>query len=162
MSDKTVSDVLYFGCWNVAGHYMFGPFGSAESYYHPACRYGGEQSIHIDSTLAPRKCPRTGRTTFVGMAPTKEARDRISYRDAEFPQGKFLLHHLDNGYTAIQWWDRNQGDTRGACNSTVLLHGKHDAAAMLEALRANFPTVLANLERAGVKLEAVPFPGRAT
>lgn len=69
--------------------------------------------------------------------------------------GQSLLHHLDTGFTAIQWWDRCQGDTRGACNSTVLLEGKHTAEEMLAALREHFPHVLANLEKAGVKLVEV-------
>lgn len=81
----------------------------------------------------------------------KQSRVEYEYDSEEFPQGEFLLHHLDNGYTAIQWWDRCQGDTRSGCNSTVLVKGVHTAAEMLEALRQHFPHVVANLERAGIR-----------
>jgi hypothetical protein len=65
---------------------------------------------------------------------------------------------LDTGYTAISWWDRNQGDTRGACNSTVLLEGTHTADEMVAALREHFPHVAANLAKAGIELVEVKKP----
>jgi hypothetical protein len=79
----------------------------------------------------------------------------IDYDSSEYPQGQFLVHHLDSGYTAMAWWDRCQGDTRGACNSTILLEGRHTAEEMLAALQKHFPHVLANLEKHGVKLVEV-------
>jgi hypothetical protein len=92
------------------------------------------------------------------MAPEWEDDRKLGWelRDSgECPQGQFLLHHGVHGYTLIQWWDRCQGDTRGACNSSILLEGDHTSEEMLAALREHFPHVLANLERAGVALVEV-------
>lgn len=76
----------------------------------------------------------------------------LPYRSEEYPQGRFLIHYLDNGYTAMQWWDRNQGDTRPNCNSTILLKGTHTVEVMLAALHEYFPTVEENLIKASVEL----------
>jgi hypothetical protein len=161
---------FYFGCWNRAGHYLFlpggggahsdsdggivnyGPPDPAEKYYPRA---------HLDGTLAPRKGKRGTHLHGValcwqGQGETVERRSRIGYDSEEYPQGQFLVHQLDNGYTAMQWWDRCQGDTRGACNSTVLLEGKHETAEMLAALACHFPHVVENLSRAGISLVEVP------
>ena len=89
------------------------------------------------------------------MGKTHEERRAIEYGSEEFPQGEFLLHKLDSGFTAIQWWDRAQGDKRGGCNSTILLEGNHDSAAMLNALKDNFPHVLDNLTKAGITLREI-------
>jgi hypothetical protein len=75
----------------------------------------------------------------------------------ECPQGQFS-RHAHRGYTLIQWWDRCQGDGRGACNSTILLEGDHTTEEMLTALVEHFPHVLANLKRHGVELVEVPKP----
>jgi len=79
-------------------------------------------------------------------------------RADEYPQGQFLRHELDNGFTVLQWWDRCQGDSRGACNSTILLEGKHTTEELLAALAEHFPHVLENLKRAGVELVEVSAP----
>jgi hypothetical protein len=89
------------------------------------------------------------------MGSTAEERQLIGYDSGELPQGQFLRHDLDTGFTAIQWWDRCQGDDRGACNSTILLEGKHASAEMLAALADHFPHVLENLRKAGVELVEV-------
>ena len=85
--------------------------------------------------------------------------DHVGYHSEEYPQGHFLIHHLDNGFTAMAWWDGNQGDERGACNSTILLEGKHTAEEMRAALHEHFPHVEANLKKAGVKLVDVTEKG---
>jgi len=108
--------------------------------------------VHIDGTLAPRRMKYTLALCWVGRGKTREERERIRFDGAECPEGQFLLHVLDNGFTAISWWDRQQGDKRWACNSTVLLEGVHTVEVMLAAAREHFPSVLANLERAGVQL----------
>lgn len=152
---------FYFGCWNEAGHFMHGPGSSADK--ERVSYYGGDRRVHLDGTLAPRRL-REGtrgaklfavRPIWTGTGATREERQRIEYDSEEYPQGEFLRHTLDTGFTAIQWWDRTQGDQCGACNSTVLLEGNHDAAAMLAALAAHFPHVLANLTKAGVTLREV-------
>lgn len=92
----------------------------------------------------------------MGQGKTPEERQTIDSCSVEEEQGRYLHHHLDDGFTALAWWDRCQGDRRGASSSTILLEGKHDAAAMLEALAQHFPHVLANLKRHGVELVEVP------
>lgn len=146
---------LYFGCWNQPGHYLFLPNGKwdhrLEYYDNQADR------VHLDGTLAPRLLKRSGTLCWAGLGDAVEERRRITRDSEECPQGQFLRHDLSTGFTAIQWWDRCQGDTRGACNSTILLEGKRSSEEMLAALKEHFPHVLANLERAGVKLVEV-FP----
>jgi len=112
--------------------------------------YYGDQ-IHLDGTLAPRR-NREGGICWEGQGKTDNERSRIKSNSGECPQGQYLLHVLDNGFTAIQWWDRRQGDGRGACNSTVLLEGVHAADEMVAALEQQFPHVLSNLKNAGVEL----------
>jgi hypothetical protein len=89
------------------------------------------------------------------MGKTNDERMRITYDSAEYPQGEFLRHFLDTGMTAIQWWDRTQGDSRGACNSTILLDGRYTADEMIAALMKHFPHVAVNLANAGVALVEV-------
>jgi hypothetical protein len=154
--------IYYFGCWNQAGHYMFGPHGSRVYGPDRSVEYFGNRERHIDASLAPRRLaarvPRRfgvpGDITWLGEH-HKNDYYTVQHDSDECPQGQCLVHHLDNGFTAMQWWDRTQGDTRGACNSTILLEGKHDFEACVAALREHFPTVLANLEKAGVKLVEV-------
>lgn len=152
--------VFFFGVWNTpqqlaaeklpggrhveVGHYLYAP-GGHRVWDNKIETYG--DCMHLDGSLAPRKYRPYygGGLCWVGSATTKEGRDKIQYNSEEYPQGQFLMHHLDNGFTAISWWDRCHGDTRGACNSTVLLEGAHDANTMLEALHKHFPHVLENL-----------------
>lgn len=139
---------FYFGCWNEAGHYLHGPGGSSVPFEE---REKVERFVvdgkehHIDGALAPRK-NREG-----GLCWNVQHED-VRYRSGECPQGQYLVHVLPNGYTAMQWWDRTQGDKRGACNSTILLEGERTEEELLAALREHFPTVVANLEKAGVRL----------
>lgn len=154
-----VDRCFYFGCWgNTAGHYMRGPAPPAE----PVTRqvrdrfsyYGeGAAQHHLDGSLAPRR--RHALVVWSGMGETREKTNRFHYDFEECEQGLFLLHHLDTGFTAVQWWDRTQGDTRPGCNSTVLLEGRHTAEEMLAALATYWPSVLANLTRANVQLTEV-------
>ncbi len=81
-------------------------------------------------------------------------RDQDRYNATECPQGQFLRHRFGK-WTLIQWWDRCQGDKRGACNSTLLLEGEHTTEGMIAALKEHFPHVLENLEKAGVELVEV-------
>jgi hypothetical protein len=109
--------------------------------------------VHLDGNLAPRIVRRSPEVLcWAGRGKTVEERRYLQHESSECIQGQFLLHLLDTGYTAIAWWDRTQGDSRSGCNSTVLLEGEHTAEDMLTALRTHFPTVLANLTKAGVQL----------
>lgn len=141
----------FFGCWGQPGHYLVGPGGSYVPSISKVTSYGDH--IHIDGSLAPRM--KDGRVTWVGSGATPRDRELITSYSAELPQGQFMLHWLDNGFTAIQWWDRQQGDMRGACNSTVLLEGIHNVETMLAAARQHFPSVLENLKKAGIELVEV-------
>jgi len=145
---------FYFGCWNKPGHFLAGPDGCWPGREFARLEYYGEdRAMHLDGTLAPRRMRGTDELCWRGMGD-----GRIEYRSDECPEGQFLLHVLDTGYTAIQWWDRRQGDRRGACNSTILLEGQHTAEEMLVALQEHFPHVLANLTKAGVALVEVKRP----
>jgi len=159
--------VFFFGVWNTpnalaaekvngrhveVGHYLYAPSGHHVWDDGKIVYYGDR--IHLDGSLAPRKYTpyHGGGLCWSGSAATPDGRNRITYDSAECPQGQFLMHHLDNGFTAIAWWDRCHGDTRPGCSSTVLLEGAHDAPTMLEALRTHFPHVIQNLTAAGVML----------
>lgn len=157
MTEKTAPRCFYFGCWNTPGHYTFCPGGRSARNCLDIELYG--DGAHLDGTLAPRKDGYHGGKLFwCGQGKTEEGRQRLRYDGAECPQGHFLRHELDNGFTAIQWWDRCQGDTRGGCNSTILLEGSHTSEEMLIAAKEHFPEVLANLERGGVELVEVKLP----
>lgn len=147
-----MSGCLYFGCWKEPGHILIGLDGRAVSSRHPAVRFVvGDKTIHIDGSLAPRQ---VRGYPVCWKAICERAR---AHYCGEAPQGQFLRHELPNGYTAIQWWDRQQGDTRPGSNSTILLEGIHDSAELIAALDAFFPNVRANLVRGGVQLVEV-FP----
>lgn len=156
----------FVGCWNEAGHYLHTPGG-----YSPhdprVAEYGA--GIRVDGSLAPRLMKRAyklrngtwllrGALCWTGQGADPAEAYEIECASDEMPQGLYLLHHLPNGFTAVQWWDRCQGDVRGGSNSTILLEGRHDAPAMLAALREHFPHVLANLKRCGVELVEVQRP----
>lgn len=140
---------LYFGVHQRAGHVLH---GGSSGFDRSVTTYGPERQ-HIDGALAPRR-DRAGEIFFAGAEQRHSERENSS-SEYECPQGQYLLHHLPNGYSAVQWWDRNQGDGRGACNSTILLRGVHDAATVLAAGREKFPHVFENLKKAGVELVEV-------
>jgi len=148
--------VFFFGCWNQAGHFSWAPGGEYVRRADAIEHYGGDR-IHLDGTLAPRKMKTYygGGLCWQGQGATQDKRNRIGYDSEEYPQGQFLRHDLDNGFTAIQWWDRCQGDTRSACNSTLLLEGKHTSEEMLAALKEHFPHIIKNLEQNGISLVEV-------
>ena len=152
MTETKTDRCFYFGCWNQPGHYLFGHVSYTEE--KKIAYYGAGR--HLDATLAPRRFHYTSELTWIGEH-AQEKHHTISSKTEECPQGQYLRHFLDNGFTAVQWWDRTQGDTRGACNSTILLEGEHTAEEVLAAGRVNFPTVFENLAKAGVELvEARP------
>lgn len=166
----------FYGCWNQAGHFMHAsphnqprPVRTVEesrARFRLEYFQGSDGAlVHLDGSLAPRdeleyrrghhERQRTGRLTWFGRGVSPEARQRIQRESAECPMGQYLRHRLSTGFTAIQWWDRTQGDERGACNSTILLDGDNAAEDMVAALEVHFPHVLANLTKAGVRLVEV-------
>lgn len=157
--------VYFFGCWNEPGHHLWGP-GGRWLPRHEQSVFEGE--CNLDGTLAPRRMGRDrrrgagylppGSLCWAGQGRTAEERTGIRLDSVEYEQGQYLHHHLDNGFTALAWWDGCQGDKRGGCSSTILLDGRHDAPAMLAALAEHFPHVLANLKRCDVELVEVQRP----
>lgn len=154
-----MNDVFYFGCWNEPGHFLYATSGAkywrSDGIDHYVSALGERR--HIDGSLAPRKVARsrggdrTGAIVFDGML-----KKDVSYDySVECPEGQFLRHELSNGFTAIAWWDRNQGDRRGACNSALLARGVHTSEQMLALLAKHFPSVLGNLKKAGIELVEV-------
>jgi hypothetical protein len=153
-----MSCCYYFGCWSDAGHFLHRPGGGRE-YRAEVEEFGASPFGHtsykwsLDGTLAPRTDG--NRIVWAAQAKSEEEYFRLVYGTQECPQGQFLIHRLDNGYAAMAWWDRTQGDTRGGCNSVLLLQGSHEAPAMLAALHGHFPNVVENLARAGIDLVPV-------
>lgn len=145
--------VYYFGYWNAPGHFLHAPGGRrAHGAEMPA--WGEHRWPGLDALLAPRRRHYGNELTWLGEHAPHNT-DFMKSRSEECQQGQFLRHVLDNGFTALAWWDRCQGDERGACNSVFLLEGVHDTPTMLAALREHFPHVVANLERHGVELVEV-------
>ena len=148
---------LYFGCWNEPGHFLVGPGGSRADI---TTQEGYDLSNALDASFAPRRGG-SGKLCWRAQARTSEEDRALGWelRDShEYPQGQFLSHRFGK-WSLIQWWDRNQGDKRGACNSTILLEGDHNAQQILAAGRVAFPQVFENLARAGVELVEVETSG---
>jgi hypothetical protein len=145
---------LYFGsCYHRGGVGLVqSALDGIHTFDHRAETYGDH--IHIDATLAPR-LTRDGTLIWTGSEPDFTRRRRLHYETEECPQGQFLRHVLDSGYTAISWWDRAQYDKRGAINSTILLEGEHTSEQVLAAGRERYREVFENLQRAGIELVEV-------
>lgn len=155
-----MSSAFFFGCWNGIGHYWHKPGGAtvsrAEEHSHPFTRW-------IDTGWAPRKFKpgcymNRGLVADPACCFAREGRTddecrTITYDTEEHEQGVFLIH-VRGDWTLMSWWDRVQGDTRGACNSNFVLQGEHAEAEMIAALREHFPHVVANLDRAGITLRS--------
>ncbi len=160
MSDRC----FYMGSWNGPGMYLFGPGGRrpTDDRTH-ALEYYRKGEVHLDSTLAPRERRAVygrpgGQLLWTGSGATHEDRRRLHWDSDERPQGEFFRHELDTGFTAVSWWDRSQGDSRGAINSTILLEGVRTTEEVLDAGRVGFPRVFSCLERAGIRLVELPLP----
>ncbi len=132
--------VLFFGCWNEAGHHLVQPGGRQVTWLSAEERY--RLSRELDGAFAPQRT-RNGRIFCAHGASAQEC-----------PQGQFARHQ-HAGYSLIAWWDRCQGDTRFNSSSTVLLEGEHTSEELLAALAEHFPSVLENLRRNGVELVEV-------
>jgi hypothetical protein len=149
----TVANCLFFGCHDQPGHFLWSP-GWRRAWGHP--RWG--DGWMFDGGYAPR---RSENGKLFHMTAITEQRDqwRAKNCSSECPQGQFFLHVPPTFqrpcWTIMSWWDRCQGDKRGACNSTVLMEGEHTAQEMIQALREHFPSVLDNLAKAGVELVPV-------
>lgn len=152
----------WHGCWLEPGHRLLDRSGRS------VCRGGACPFVYIDDGwldggLAPRRLqdrawlPATlaippDRIVFTRMAgDDSDLRHRITNQSEECPQGEFLLHAIA-GCTIAAWWDRAQGDTRGACNSCLIVEGARSADEMLDLFPRLFPKQAARLAAAGVAL----------
>ena len=144
----------YFGCWREAGHFLWAPGGQSVHYTERGkIENYGNPRIHIDGTLAPRWI--NGVVGWQGM-PAKDERERRSFEHGqELRDGRYLSHRLDNGYSALAWWDRHQGDNRPGSNCVLLLEGDQNAQQILAAGRIHFALVFENLKKAGIELVEV-------
>ncbi len=154
---------LYMGSWGGPGMYLWVPGGRHAPEGLHLIEYYRKRELHLDSTLAPRLMKPMygrpgGRLIWEGQGLTREERQHLHYSSEECPQGQFLRHELDNGFTAVSWWDRTQGDARGAINSTVLLEGVRTSEEVLAAGRASFPIVFENLRKSGIELVELFLP----
>lgn len=109
-----MTNVLYFGCRNVPGHYLVNEAGRTLWDYPPALPWRS-----IDGTLPP-------------------GGGEQNWRNPQ-PEGLAALHHKD-GWTALAFWDRSV-DERGGCNSAFFFPETLDFDAATAAARAAFPDV---------------------
>lgn len=122
------------------------------------------EAPYLDGGLAPLRM----RDRYYPSLPFPAPDDRIVYTlqggtdwkqryevervSEECPQGQFLLHDI-RGCTIAAWWDRTQGDERGACNSCLIIEGGHNASAMMALFQRLFPCQAKRLADAGVELK---------
>lgn len=154
--------IYYFGVWEQSGHHWAGPGGN----------YAYEREVQdvpfkewIDGGYAPRrfKDGYFGRRSlvknpmccFAMECKTADARMHVGQYDTEeFAQGEFLIHKKA-GWTLMSWWDRTHGDTRGACNSSIVAQGDFEDHQMFDLLAEHFPKIADDLAKAGVVLKNV-------
>ncbi len=146
----TKQECLFFGYRANNGH-VLQVDGSCYIGNHPMFGRGAT----LDGQYAPRR-HESGRIVFMASYLEERARWLAEYKSSKCAEGEYLLHvHPEMQrpcWTMMSWWDTCQGDRRPGGNSTILLEGEHTAEEMIQALRDNFPLVLANLERSGVQL----------
>jgi hypothetical protein len=155
----------WHGCWGEPGHYLFDRLGRRGRAMErcPLQPTGSLfESAWLDGGLAPRRLRERAwlpdfefpadRIVFTRLGgEDKYLRYRIESESEEATQGEFLLHKIA-GCTIAAWWDRTQGDARGACNSCLIVEGGHEAEAMVELFPRLFPAQAARLAAAGVEV----------
>ena len=156
----------WHGCWLDPGHYLFDRRGITGQRMDPCpvrrC-YG--DAAWLDGGLAPRRAAPRARLPFEIPADRivyrrmggedRDLRWRIDAESEECPQGEFLLHAIA-GCTIAAWWDRTQGDKRGACNSCLIVENRPGqgwcANEMIALFPRLFPAQAGLLAAAGVVL----------
>jgi hypothetical protein len=155
----------YFGCWQGPGHGLHHVGGRSVRPHDGVPFDPFDNAFWLDGGLAPRRLGageeygagrRAGDVFFALDGRDEDQRARLRRAGRELPQGEFLLHRF-RGRTLMAWWDRTQGDERGACNSVFIVEGDRTTEEMLALWPQCFPLQAANLERAGAQLrEATP------
>lgn len=158
--------VWWHGCWLEPGHYLHDVNGRSGPgmIACPLCPTRSlSQAPYLDGGLAPRRLrdryylPLAFAKPTDGIVYTRQGgvdwkeRYEVERVSDECPQGDFLLHAIA-GCTIAAWWDRTQGDERGACNSCLIVEGDHEASAMVEMFPRLFPRQAKRLAEAGVVL----------
>lgn len=155
----------WHGCWLKPGHYLFDRRGRSDPGMDPCPLGRGSDVFWLDGGVAPRRATPRARLPFEIPADRMvyrrmagddgDPRWRIERESEEAAQGEFLLHAIA-GCTVAAWWDRTQGDTRGACNSCLIVEnppgGAWCANEMLELFPRLFPRQAERLAAAGVSL----------
>lgn len=147
----------YFGYRKHAGHELQHTNGRAVRPEDGVPFDPFDRDFWLDGAYAPKRAAwarfgmEAGRVFFVMQGASEDDRRALRHHGDELPQGEFLLHRI-RGHTLMAWWDRTQGDARGACNSVFIVEGDHTSEEMLALWPQRFPLQAANLERAGVKL----------
>lgn len=126
----------YYGCWKVAGHYLWTP------------------AVKEYADEGPRKVQMRARTELIwyphvdgGFLPREKS---------HYVQGEAWLSHM--GDWTLLSMDDFTVDTRPGSISVFIEYGRHDYEAMLALATEHFPEVLARLEAGGVKVvPAEPF-----
>ena len=114
---------LYFGCWRVAGHYLWAP-ERRSMFRVDGCPFKADQ---LDGTFCGD--PRL-RDHHRGEYPGDEKHQ---------PQGVPILTQVD-GWTIVGFWDRT-GDSRYACNSVFLAPGELTRQEVFTLAREYFPEI---------------------
>lgn len=127
---------MYFGCVDLAGHFLYEPRKFEGQPVHQLVRYPGNNpwGLLIDG----------------GLCPNASTRNELPPEDQ--PVNRAKLHRKD-GWTAIAWWDRT-GDKRPNSNSVFMAEGEHDFASMLTLFRQKFEFIAARCELTGKIEEA--------
>ena len=135
LSDRPV-DVLYFGCIERAGHYLWSREGT-----------GRPCTDRRDRELAQRLGGLDGALCWN----SKSKRGQYSHERDETEGLAFLTHR--EGWTALAFWDRSV-DHRGACNSAFLAEGTLTFAQIIRHARLRWPEVWARFSFEIVEVDA--------
>lgn len=142
---------IFYGAISSTTHRLHLPQEHIHILTHPYPTLYRDQQVHIDGTLAPRIMlqRKQGDPKFhpdmylptksifhLGISSDPHERTNLIQVSNQLPEGQFLHHYLDNGYSAISWWGK-----RPMSNSTILAKGKHSSATLLALLADYFPTV---------------------
>jgi hypothetical protein len=115
----TAGFVLYFGCWDQAGHFLWEP-----NHQHM-------RDFDADRLLIPRGRDLDASLVFLPK-PEKVACGAVTYLPA-------------NDRTVLAWWG-SPWDNRGAVNSAIIVSGKASAEDCWQRFDATFPALARQLK----------------
>ena len=113
--------VLFWGCWDGSGHYLWYPSRHRMQNQFEAKNLGVPYDFHLDGTAV--------------FLPMPERR------------GKWALTHLPaNNKTVLAWWGLNPWDARPGTNSAIITEGKCTAEECWARLAEYFPNLVRNID----------------